>query len=105
MNIRSLTLLLASVLLIGCGPKVAQNRDITLRLTETTQMHPVRMSVAVDTIVYTFDRTGLVGTVGHAEMQVLSDNAIIFEDDSRKVLTGFMPTYSFQYVVTEPQGD
>lgn len=44
---------------------------------------------------------GLIGTVGHVQMQITTDNAVIFEDDSRKVLTGFMPTYSFQYVITE----
>jgi ABC-type uncharacterized transport system auxiliary subunit len=127
---------LVALFIVGCGPKVAQNRDLTLKLTETTEMHPVRMSVAVDgvevfgplatlkpgetqtvklndppsdtqlegqhTILYTFDRTGLIGTVGHARMEVMTDNAVIFEDDSRKVLTGFMPTYSFQYVITDP---
>jgi hypothetical protein len=130
-------LAIAGLVLIGCGPKVAQNRDVTLRLTETTEMHPVRVSVAVDgvevfgpaatlkpgetqtielndppadtqlpgqhTVLYTFDRIGPLGGVGHAEMQVTSDNAVIFEDNSRKVLTGFAPTYSFQYVITDAE--
>lgn len=140
MRIHKLILMAAvSVALIGCGPKVAQNRDVTLRLSETTEMHPVRMTVMVDgvevfgpaatlnpgetqtvelndppsdtqlpgqhTILYTFDRLGPLGGVGHAQLQVTSDNTVIFEDDSRKVLTGFAPTYSFQYVITEPENE
>jgi hypothetical protein len=132
-----MVLLVGLVALVGCGPKVAQNRDLTLQLTETTNTHPIRMSVTVDgayvlgplatlnpgdtksftlnnppsetqlqgqhTILYTFDRVGIIGAVGHAELKVLSDNALIFEDNSRKVLTGFAPTYSFSYVITEPE--
>lgn len=56
-------------------------------------------SVGQHTVLYTFDRFGVLGQVGHAQIQLIADNAVLLEDNSRKVLTGFAPTYSFQYVV------
>lgn len=55
--------------------------------------------VGPHTILYTFDRVGVWGTVGHAKIQVLAGENVVFEDNSRKVLTGFAPTYAFRYVL------
>jgi hypothetical protein len=127
--------LLAILVAAGCGPSIPRNHTVTLRLEETTDMNPIRMTVNVDgedifgplgtlkpgetkrfvlndsegdrqstgqhTILYTFDRFGPLGGVGHANIQLLADNAVVLEDDSRKVLTGFAPTYSFHYVIED----
>jgi hypothetical protein len=55
------------------------------------------------TILYTFDRVGLPGEVGNASIQLLTGDDVLCEDNSSKVLTGFAPTYSFQFVVRMPK--
>jgi len=57
------------------------------------------------TVLYTFDRVGVVGDVGHARIRLWADDTVVQEDNSRKVLTGFAPTYSFNYFLKNADED